>query len=549
MHQKHKNQSKTILSLCLLAFLNPCFPETSNASDLKRLNVIIILADDMGFTDLGTFGSEIATPNLDQLAQSGIRLTNFHMMPSCQPSRAVLLTGADNHIAGMGSQEGLLTENQKGQPGYELRITDRVESVVAQLQSSGYQTFMSGKWHLGEDRDDWPDKRGFEHWFSLLQGGGSHLDPSGISPRSPMSTFVEDGEITEIPADFYSSDFFTTKLLDYLRKDRDPERPFFAYLAFTAPHWPLHARREDMQKYQGRYDSGYEELRRQRIKGAQAKGVIPKGIVVAAPETDFKPWVSLSTDQQAVESRKMEVYAAMVHRLDWNIGRLMAFLQESGEAENTIVIFTSDNGAEGHQMEDYPVFLPWIAKNYDNQLDNVGHTGSYTSTGPGWAHASMGAFRWYKGFMSEGGTRSPAIVHYPGNGRAGATLNAYASVADFAPTLLDWAGVEATKPETLRGRSMARWLEGKDEVLYGQDETVAWELFGRRAAYRGDWKLLWQPQPYGLGDWELFNIQKDPGESQNLAADHADIRDSLVVDWQEYARRSGVILPNNTLPY
>jgi arylsulfatase len=548
MHERYRGAGSTRLNLLLAVLLLAGLAGTVLADTPQRPNIIIILADDLGFTDLGAFGSEIATPNLDQLAKSGIRLTNFHMMPSCQPSRAVLLTGADNHVAGMGSQESLLTNSQKGQPGYELRITDRVESVVAQLQSSGYQTFMSGKWHLGESREDWPDRKGFEHWFSLLQGGGSHLDASGITPRSPVATYIENGETASIPEDFYSSDYFTTKLLGFLQTQREPERPFFAFLSFTAPHWPLHARPQDMEKYRGSYDAGYDALRQNRIAGASRAGVVPadskSGVVPG-----LRSWQELSADEQAIEARKMEIYAAMVERLDFNIGRLTEFLEASGQAENTILIFASDNGAEGHAMEEYPSLKNWIAENYDNRLDNIGRTGSYTATGPGWAQASMGPFHLYKGYMSEGGTRVPAIIHLPGRQGAGTTRTSYASVADIAPTLLEWAGIEKEADHTIRGRSMADWLDGEQQTLYQPNESIAWELFGRRAVYRGDWKLLWMEQPWGTGEWQLFDIRKDPGETRNLAAQHPDILEALVADWQNFAQRSGVILPDQPLPY
>jgi len=516
-------------------------------------NIIFILADDMGYTDLGAFGGEIPTPNLDRLAADGIRLSNFHMLPTCQPSRAVLLTGADHHLAGMGSQEGLLTDAQKGQPGYELRLTGRVESVVSQLQRSGYQTFMSGKWHLGEGREDWPDRRGFDHYFSLLQGGGSHLDPSGITPRSPQSTFVEDGEVTTIPADFYSSDYFTSKLLGYLEARRDVQKPFFAYLSFIAPHWPLQVPEADLGKYRGRYDAGYDELRRQRMAGAQVAG-LAAGLPGSAdqsitPVPGLATWQDLSAEQRAASARRMEIYAAMVERLDWNIGRLVEFLQRSGEADNTIIVFASDNGAEGHDMEHYPSLKAWIAANYNNSLENVGRTGSYAATGPGWAQASMGPFRLYKGYMSEGGTRSPAIVYLPGQHDPGRTLDGYASVADVAPTLLDWAGATGQQHASVRGRSMAAWLEGKQPVLYGKDESVAWELFGRRAVYRGDWKLLWMEPPWGNGAWQLFDLRNDPGELRDLADEYPEVRDALVQDWEDYAQENGVILPERQLPY
>jgi len=548
---------RMVVTAMLLLFVQGNLPaDDASRTSKSRPNLVIILADDLGFTDIGAFGSEIETPNLDALAASGLRMTRFNAAPTCAPTRAMLFSGTDNHLAGLGSQEGLTTANQQGQPGYEMYMTDRVESFVVRLRDSGYQTFMSGKWHLGRTPETSPGARGFERWFALLEGGGSHFDHSGISPRDPMVTYLEQGEPAVLPEDFYSSDYFTQKLIGYLSGDRDTARPFFAYLAFTAPHWPLHARPEDLAFYKGQYDAGYEALRLSRIARATELGVFPEGAGVAETVGQLKPWDELSADERAVEARKMEVYAAMVHRLDWNVGKLLEYLDESGERDNTVILFLSDNGAEGHLMEAYPSFIPWLAENYDNRLENIGHRGSFTSLGAGWAHASGGLLRMYKGYMSEGGSRVPAIVHYPAAPGQGRTSHAYASVMDIAPTLLELAGLHPASSNAgegqqhrMLGHSMKGLFSGQNDRVHAAGESVSWELFGRRAVFQDNWKLLWLDPPHGPGAWQLYDMQKDPGETTDVSASHPALRDKLASDWLDYAADFIVILPDKPIAY
>ena len=541
----------TIMSCVMCSSLAATLPAAGTETKPppgERYNLLLVVADDMGFTDLGSYGAEIETPHLDALAYAGLRLSHFHTAPTCAPTRAMLLSGTDNHLAGLGSQEGLVTDNQEGRQGYEMYLTDRVDSFVARLRDSGYQTFMSGKWHLGSTPETSPGARGFERWFALLEGGGSHFSKSGISPRDPVVTYLENGEPVELPDDYYSSDYFTQRLIRFLSEEREAGRPFFAYLSFTAPHWPLHARVEDMALYEGKYDAGFGELRRQRIARAKAMGLLPDGAAVADTVESVKAWGALSVDERRIEARKMEVYAAMIHRLDWNVGQLVSCLEASGERDDTVIVFLSDNGAEGHLMEAYPSFVPWIAENFDNRLANIGHPESFTSLGPGWAHASNGLFRLYKGYLTEGGGRVPAIVVYPGAPNSGAISNAYATVMDIAPTFLDLAGLRV-HGRRMRGKSMSNLLLGRSGFVHGPGESISWELFGRRAVHRDRWKLLWLDTPHGPGDWQLYDIEADPGETNDLSGRHPQLREALAEEWSRYAESVGVILPSAPIKY
>lgn len=531
-------------------------PPAVQAADAARPNLLVIIADDLGFLDLGTFGSEVATPNLDRLAETGLRLSNFHAAPTCAPSRSMLLSGTDNHLAGLGTQENLATPNQQGHPAYAMRLSERVVTLATLLRDGGYRTYLSGKWHLGVTPEESPGARGFERWVALLQGGGGHFDNSGISPRDPVVTYQDQGRDITLPADFYTSDYFASRLIEFLSADAGDERPFFAYLAFTAPHWPLQAPDEDIARYHGAYDEGYGRLRAQRIERARRLGIIPRDAAVADPVATLLPWEDLTTEQRRVETRKMEVYAAMIHRLDWNVGRVLQYLDDSGSRHDTLVLFLSDNGAEGHLMEAYPSFVPWLAANYDNSYENIGRKGSFVSLGAGWAHAANGPLRLYKGYMSEGGTRVPAIVNYAGFPGAGKINDQYATVMDIAPTLLDLAGVpqagssyKGREVLPIRGSSMRPMLAQERAYVHAPGEAIGWELFGRRALHQDHWKALWLNPPYGPGAWQLYDMSADPGETADLAASQPELLAKMVEEWSAYAESSEVILPDKPIPY
>ncbi len=341
-------------------------------------NIILIVADDLGFTDLGAFGSEIDTPNLDALASAGLRLTNFHTSASCAPTRAMLMTGTDNHIAGMGSQSGLATPEQKQHRAYSNRLLPEVPTFVEGLRSAGYRTYMAGKWHLGSVAESLPSARGFDRSFALMQGGAGHFDDTPLFESYGKGHWLEDGQPAQLPEDFYSSDSLTDKLLEYIASTPN-DQPYFGYLAFTAPHWPLQAPAEVIAKYRGVYDQGWDVLRAQRMAGARAAGVVPETAVAVDVEANLVPWEELTRDAQAQAQARMEVYAAMIDRLDQNVGRLMAALATRGDLRNTVVVFISDNGAEAHNMETPLRHGDWLANNFDNSLDNIGSTTSYVA--------------------------------------------------------------------------------------------------------------------------------------------------------------------------
>ena len=523
---------------------------------MKRPNFLVIVADDLGFSDIGAFGGEINTPNLDRLAYAGIRFTDFHSAPACSPTRSMLLTGTDHHIAGIGTMLEVVPPGFKGAPGYEGYLNDRVVALPELLRDAGYLTLMSGKWHLGNTIDRSPWARGFDRSFALLPAGASHYGGAAAGGFLPAPTlYTEDDHFVTVGDDFYSSDFYTDTLLRYFRERTDEDdRPFFAYLPFQAPHWPLQAPAESIANYRGRYDGGPDALRQARLAALKRLGLCPPDVNAHPVVADGAPeWSDMSADEQALSARSMEVYAAMVDRMDWNIGRVIDYLSETGELDNTFVIFMSDNGAEGAIVEAMPILGGVIAaaieKHCDNSLDNLGAANSFIWYGPRWAQAATAPSRLHKAFTTEGGIRVVGFVTWPGFARQAEIGTAFATVMDIAPTVLELAGVthpgteyQGREVEPMRGRSLVPYLSGGADAVHDAITGTGWELFGRRAIRRGDWKALYLPQPYGPGAWQLYDLSADPGEIDDLAASRPDKLAELLALWDRYVEDTGVIL-------
>jgi arylsulfatase len=537
-------------------------PRSGDTREARRPNFLVIVADDLGWSDLGAFGGEIATPNLDALATSGVRFTGFHTAPTCSPTRSMLLSGVDNHEAGLGSMAEALSPVQTGRPGYEGYLNDHVASIAELLQQGGYRTLMSGKWHLGLTPERGPAARGFERSYALLQGLGNHFggDQDGAWKKAKAnSVYRDNGKVTRFPVGRYSADYFADRLIGFLDEGASDDRPFFAYLPFTTPHWPMQAPAETIAKYKGRYDAGYEVLRKQRLEKQKALGLVALDQQPHAP-ADVKTWDSLSPEEKALEARKMEVYAAMVDRMDENVGRVIEELKRTGRYEDTVIVFLADNGPEGSEI-DAPFQVrgvPGGAKKLgiDNRLENIGNATSYVGYGAGWAQANSTPSWLVKGYPTEGGTRVTAFA--AGKGVAGNRIaRGYLSVTDVAPTLLDLAGL--SQPTSFKGRAILPFeghsivpvLQDKVTEVRGPTEPVGTELFFRRALRKGDWKVVYLPKTgsayprdgAGEGAWQLFNIATDPAESKDLASTQPEKLAELVNDWDSYAKAKGVILP------
>jgi len=529
----------------------------------KRPNFLLIVADDMGYSDLGSYGGEINTPVLDDLAQQGVRYTDFYVSPTCSVTRSMLLSGTDNHVAGLGNMGELIAPNQMGQPGYEGVLNKRVATVASLLRDGGYHTYMTGKWHLGLKPDQIPHARGFERDFSTLVGGGSHFDDGwNIEWQTPMMPYTEDGRpVKKLPKDFYSSKAYTDKTIQFIDEGRKDNKPFFAYMAYTAPHGPLHLPDDWLRRYKNRYDEGWDGIRQQRLVRMQELGIVDKG-VNSADRLFFLPRsTSFTPAVRVIQGRKMELYAGMVEYMDDQIGRVFDYLKQIGEYDNTVVIFISENGAEGNDLRAMVAgqvgsmgFLHAMNSFAEDGHNSLGRKGTYAEYGPAWAQVSMTPFRIYKGWVSEGGLRSPLIVSGPGVQGAG-ELNkeAVLHVKDIVPTVLELAGVE--HPSTYAGRQVAP-VQGKSWVgmLAGaapsprtSDDWLGWELFGNRAIRQGDWKIGWHLEPWGTADWQLFNLDADPGEQFDLSEKFPEKRAELIALWDEYVEMNGVIIGNRSL--
>lgn len=507
----------------------------ANQMDDKRTNILLIVVDDMGYTDLGSFGSEIPTPNLDELAESGVRLTNFHTAATCSPSRAMLMSGIDNHRAGLGVMAETIEmfSNVEGKPGYEGYLNQRVAALPEVLKEAGYDTYMAGKWHLGMTEEQSPAARGFDKSFALLEGGSGHFDDLGLT--NPKSTFREDGKITTLPEDFYSTKFYTEKMKQYLEEGKDSDKPFFAYLSYTAPHWPLQAPDDVIALYEGKYDVGYKKLREQRAKNAIKLGVAPEN---SPTEFDGPEWESLTDEERKIEVRKMEIYAAMIHDLDVYIGQIFDYLEETGDLDNTAIFFTSDNGAEGWTESSLPSFTPLIKQCCNNAYENMGKGDSYIFVGPDWANASTGHASGLKGTTRQGGIRAPAIVKYPNMQGTNAISNRFATLKDIMPTILELADI-APPQGTFAGREVFP-IQGTS-MLAEQDESqveMGWEHMGKKAYRKGPWKAIFAPR---TRNWTLFNLDDDPGELNDLSDDHPEKLAELINLWDKYAIENGVI--------
>jgi arylsulfatase len=527
----------------------------------RRPNIVIILGDDLGFADMGVFGSEIKTPNLDSLAKEGVRFTNFYTHASCSPTRSMLLSGVDTHLNGLGNMDEWTAPNQWGVDGYEGYLNNRVVTLPQRLKGAGYHTYMVGKWHLGKAPAQIPAARGFERDFSLLDGAGSYWDMTNFTAASPKSVFTEDGRyLRRLPENYYATKTFTDKLIGYIDANHADGKPFFAYFAPQAPHDPYHLPREWRSRHVGEYDKGWDAVRQERLKREIQLGILPAGTQLSERMWFLPDPIVLAPATRAVLGKKMELYAGMVENLDFHVGRLIDHLKKIGEYENTMFIVFGDNGPEGTDLFKMIAGTPgtrdflFAAIKWSNTHPNAwGDPGSYVAYGPMWAQVSTTPFSQYKGWLGEGGIRNALIVSGPAVKRPKGSINhGLMHVADIMPTLLEIAGTDYSKTNegrevpALMGKSWGKVLAGQAESPRTKEDYLAWELFGDRAVLQGDWKLRWEYKPLGDGAWQLFDLAVDPAERKDLAAERPDKVKALITLWDDYVRKNNVILPSRS---
>lgn len=541
---------RTLLIFASVLILVGCKQSQENekiGSSSDKPNILLIVADDLGYSDISPYGGNIHTPVLEQLSKEGISFKRFYVQPTCSPTRSSLLTGNDNHVAGLGimSEANYPQLQALNLPGYSGELSKQVVTIPEVLSDFGYHTYMAGKWHLGEGPGKDPYDRGFEETFILGSGGGSHFyDRKPLSPLQHMD-YTRNGKLIDLPKDFYSTTAYTDTLIKFIEKNREDQKPFFAYLSYTAVHDPLHAPKEYIEKYKGKFDTGWDALWLERLNNLKKLGIVPKDLNKFSKNPRIPEWKSLSPDLKKEFARDMEVYAAMLDYMDMSIGRVFDYLKQHNMYDNTVVIFISDNGANGASARTYPgnedeVYL----RSFNNVLDNRGLQNSYIEMGSAWAQASASPFRYFKGFTSEGGIRVPLIIKMPGQMKnAGQWNNSFIHVTDFMPTILEIAG--ANYPKHFKGNEIKPYI-GKsflpilngDTSFVKQSEGYGWELFELKAYIKDYWKILRLPKPMGSGEWELYDLENDPAETTDLSNKYPEIKKQLIDAWKEYARKN-----------
>lgn len=521
----------------------------------SRPNIVFILADDLGFTDTAPYGSEINTPTISALAAKGLRFSNYHTAGSCAPSRAMLLTGVDSHRAGVPNIPEMLPPEQTQHPNYRGVLGRNVVTIATLLQDQGYHTYIAGKWHLGMTPDLLPSARGFERSFIMADSGADNWEQKPYLPIYEQANWFADGKRATLPDDFYSSRFLIDKTIEFIDSNADDSEPFFAYVPFQAVHLPVQAPQEFIDRYMETYTDGWDELRRQRYLRAVELGLVPKNSAMVDMQTTAD-WDALTRAQKKYQAKRMAVYAAMVEAMDFHIGRLITHLKSIGEYENTIFVFTSDNGAEPSGPADPDTALTRFTlarQGYKNDYETLGLKGSFNSIGPSFASAAASPLSYYKFHSGEGGMRVPLII-------AGETLpsqstmtNAFSFATDIAPTIIELAGVEAPQPrfgalryggrkvEPMIGRSLVPLIEGETTRVYGDREPSGYELGGNSALFQGDYKIVLNRGPVGDGQWYLYNIVDDPGETRDLSKSEPRRFQEMLNAYVRYTKENGVL--------
>lgn len=501
-------------------------------------NIVIVLVDDAALMDFGSYGGEAQTPHIDAIAAAGVQFTQHHTSPLCAPSRAMLLTGLDAHRAGVATIPEVMPAGQRRASGYGHALRPGVTTLATRLQHAGYRTYMTGKWHLGHGPGELPADHGFERSFILDASGADNYRAQSYIPYYTRAEWFEDRERATLPADFYSSRFLVDRMIEWIDSGNE-RQPFLAYLAFQAIHIPLQASAKRRERYTDVYAAGWDDIRARRVERARALGLAPPQANAAARPDSLRAWSVLDADARALASASMAVNAAMLDEMDHHVGRLVAHLESIGKLSNTLFVITSDNGPEPSDPFASPGMETWARlQGYSRDLKNLGERNSYVFIGPEWAWAAAAPGNLFKFQTTEGGTRVPLIIAGPGVHAA--RSDALTAMQDLTPTLLEYAGVDADQ-ENLDGRSLVPLLKGTASTVRGTRDSVAFEVSGNAAFYRGDYKLVRNAPPWGSGQWELYRYRDDPGETRNLTQASPEDAASLEADYSAWADRAGVV--------
>ena len=534
---------------CAFLAISTVSAQETDESRSGSPNIVILLIDDAALMDLGVYGGEARTPHIDSLAARGVMFTQFRASPMCAPSRAMLLTGLDNHQAGVATISKVLPDEQRGQPGYSLSFEPGVNTIARHLNPAGYKSYAIGKWDLGSTEGALPGSHGFDRSFVMDGSGADNWEDRPYIPYYPEAPWFEDGQAADLPDDFYSSKFIVDKTIEYIDAEKslaNGDSPFFAFLSFQAIHIPVQAPAEFIAHYDGVYDDGWHELRKRRWERSREIGLVP-------PDTPFSPipdnlrrWEDLSASDQALYAARMQVNAGMLEAMDFHIGRFLSYLKERGAFENTIFVVTSDNGPEPSRGDDQRTNLLLQLNGYHTGLDGIGGKGSWGFIGPEWANAAASPSAMFKFYGAEGAVRTPFILAGPGL-PSGVQNTQPVHISDITPTLLDLVKVEPLDAgKKFFGRSIVPAIMNAEISTYDPDEPRGMEVSGSSALYRGEFKITRNMPPQGDGNWGLFNIAQDPGETVNLLPENRALFADLYNDYQLYASKVGVLdMPPN----
>lgn len=523
---------------------------SSGALGQPHPNILLIIGDDVGFSDLSPFGGEIDTPNLAALAAEGVIFTNYHTPPACSASRTQLHTGVDHHRVGLGRWDYAPFPGRDGIRGYEGYLLQNNVTTAELLRDAGYHTYISGKWHQGHEPAADPYRRGFEASFVLLEGGANNYNNVGMTADWPTANFTRNGESVRRAEGVHSDRYWTDELIRMIDQPGD-EQPFFAVLAFQTAHFPLQAPQAYIAKYLDRYASGWQAARVQRYENLKTLGILPDD---HHPLSESVPpqqkWDSLSENERNFAIKRMAIYAAMIEHHDYHIGRMIDYLESRNQLDNTIIIYVSDNGGAVTDYENGPpgpIGRAWFAENYNNSYENLGSASSNIGPGADWGHVSNAPHSWQKLFVYEGGTRVPMIVRHPQSTLSGAS-NALTQAMDVAATILDVAQVEhpgaryeGRAVEPLQGRSLLPILRQEKESIYTEEEPIVIELLGNSAVLMGDWKLIRiRAGMRGDNEWHLYDLASDPEEHYDRRDDQEDVYARMLAGYRAYAEMNNI---------
>jgi arylsulfatase A-like enzyme len=529
-----------IAASLLRAVLGMALVASLPAEASTQPNVVLILADDVGYSDFGAYGSEVSTPNIDALADRGVLFSNFHTSPMCAPSRAMLMTGQSSHRAGVGNLPEFTPREWNDHPSYLGHLAPDVVTIAQRLKPLGYDTYMTGKWHLGHDPESLPSARGFDRTFILDATGADNWEQRSYLPLQ-TAPWYEDGQPTQLPDDYYSSRHLVDKLIEYIGDRKDTGAPFFAYLAMQAVHIPVQAPREFTEKYLDTYAGGWQELREKRRAAAVEKGLIPADAPIRPIPDVLRKWDELSTDDRAMMTRSMAVYAGMIEAMDFNIGRLVGHLKQTGQYDNTVFIVTSDNGAEGSDPLALGLMRMWLpVSGYNRNLETLGERGSYVYIGPEFANAASSPGAWFKFTSAEGGLRVPLIMTIPGM-KGPRVEHGLSYVTDITATILDFAAASPPAPGEMMGRSLRPILDGETHMVYGEDDVIGQEAAGHSALFQGHYKITRINPPIGDRQWRLYDLSIDPGETHDLAVAQPERFQAMLVEYKAWGEANKVI--------